>query len=226
MSRAVIVEAVRTPIGKRAGWLSGLHAAELLAKTQIGVLEKAGVDPAELEQIVGGCVTQAGEQGSNVTRNAWLSLGIRPEVACTTVDCQCGSGQQANNFVAGLIEIGAIDVGIACGVEAMSRVGLGANVMNGPGTSRPPEFPWDMPDQFGAAERIAEKRGITREDVDGLALRSQNHAKRAVKEGRFDREMLPVKAPAREPTMMRMGTFRSRDSATMTARARAPPPSP
>jgi acetyl-CoA C-acetyltransferase len=199
MSRAVIVEAVRTPIGKRAGWLSGLHAAELLAKTQIGVLEKAGVDPAELEQIVGGCVTQAGEQGSNVTRNAWLSLGIRPEVACTTVDCQCGSGQQANNFVAGLIEIGAIDVGIACGVEAMSRVGLGANVMNGPGTSRPPEFPWDMPDQFGAAERIAEKRGITREDVDGLALRSQNHAKRAVGEGRFDREMLPVKAPAMGP---------------------------
>ena len=114
MSKAVIVEAVRTPIGKRAGWLSGLHAAEVLAKTQIGVLEKAGVDPAQLEQIVGGCVTQAGEQGSNVTRNAWLSLGIRPEVACTTVDCQCGSGQQANNFVAGLIEIGAVDVGIAC----------------------------------------------------------------------------------------------------------------
>ena len=199
MSKAVIVEAVRTPIGKRAGWLSGLHAAEVLAKTQIGVLEKAGVDPAQLEQIVGGCVTQAGEQGSNVTRNAWLSLGIRPEVACTTVDCQCGSGQQANNFVAGLIEIGAIDVGIACGVEAMSRVGLGANVMNGPGTSRPPEFPWDMPDQFGAAERIAEKRGITREDVDGLALRSQNNAKRAVSEGRFDREILPVEAPAMGP---------------------------
>ncbi len=195
MSNAVIVEAVRTPIGKRAGWLSGLHAAEVLARTQIGVLEKAGVDPAELEQVVGGCVTQAGEQGSNVTRNAWLSLGIRPEVACTTVDCQCGSGQQANNFVAGLIEMGAIDVGIACGVEAMSRVGLGANVMNGPGTSRPPEFPWDMPDQFGAAERIAEKRGITREDVDGLALKSQMNAKRAALEGRFDREILPVEAP-------------------------------
>jgi acetyl-CoA C-acetyltransferase len=195
MSRAVIVEAVRTPIGKRAGWLSGLHAAEVLAKTQIGVLEKAGVEPAELEQIVGGCVTQAGEQGSNITRNAWLSLGIRPEVACTTVDCQCGSGQQANNFVAGLIEIGAIDVGIGCGVEAMSRVGLGANVMNGPGTSKPPDFPWDMPDQFGAAERIAEKRGITREEVDALALRSQNNAKRAVAEARFEREILPVEAP-------------------------------
>ena len=164
MANAVIVEAIRTPIGKRAGWLSGLHAAELLAKAQIGVLEKAVLfEPKELEQIVGGCVTQAGEQGSNITRNAWLSLGHTPEVACTTIDCQCGSGQQANNFVAGLIAVGAIDVGIACGVEAMSRVGLGANVMNGPGTSRPPDFPWDMPDQFGAAERIAEKRGISRE---------------------------------------------------------------
>jgi acetyl-CoA C-acetyltransferase len=199
MANAVIVEAIRTPIGKRAGWLSGLHAAELLAKAQIGVLEKAGVEPKELEQIVGGCVTQAGEQGSNITRNAWLSLGHTPEVACTTIDCQCGSGQQANNFVAGLIAVGAIDVGIACGVEAMSRVGLGANVMNGPGTSRPPDFPWDMPDQFGAAERIAEKRGISREDVDAFALSSQKKALRAVAEGRFDREIVPATAPVMGP---------------------------
>ncbi|MEE2674958.1 MAG: steroid 3-ketoacyl-CoA thiolase [Myxococcota bacterium] len=202
-NKAVIVEATRTPIGKRNGWLSGLHAAEILAQAQIGVLEKAGVEPAELEQIVGGCVTQAGEQGSNVTRNAWLSLGHTPEVACTTVDCQCGSGQQANNFVAGLIEIGSIDVGIGCGVEAMSRVGLGANVMNGPGSSRPPHFTWDMPDQFGAAERIADKRGITREDVDALGLASQQGAARALAEDRFEREILPVTAPVvgpEEPT--------------------------
>ena len=120
-NKPVIVEATRTPIGKRNGWLSGLHAAEILAQAQIGVLEKAGVEPKDLEQIVGGCVTQAGEQGSNVTRNAWLSLGHTPEVACTTVDCQCGSGQQANNFVAGLIEIGAIDVGIGCGVVELAQ---------------------------------------------------------------------------------------------------------
>jgi len=195
MSNAVIVEATRTPIGKRAGALSGLHPAKILARAQLGVLEKAGVDPSALEQIVGGCVTQAGEQGSNVTRNAWLSLGHHPEVACTTVDCQCGSGQQANNFIAGLIGIGSIDVGIACGVEAMSRVGLGMNVMNGPGTSKTDDFPWDMPDQFGAAERIAQKRGIKREDVDAFGLASQTKANRAVEEKRFDREILPIEAP-------------------------------
>ena len=200
MRRAVIVEAVRTPIGKRNGALAGLHPAELLAAAQIAVVKRAGINPGEVEQIVGGCVTQAGEQGSNVTRNAWLSAGLPFEVAATTVDCQCGSSQQANHLIAGLIETGAIDVGIACGVEAMSRVGLGANVINGPGTSKPANFPWDMPDQFGAAERIAKRRGITREDVDGLGLASQRNAARAVAERRFEREIAPVEVPVVGPS--------------------------
>ena len=191
MAMPVIVEAVRTPIGKRNGWLSGLHAAELLAAAQVELVKRAGIDPLEIEQVVGGCVTQAGEQGSNITRNAWLSSGLPYEVACTTVDCQCGSSQQANHFVAGLVSAGAVDVGIACGIEAMSRVGLGANVYNGPGTSKPPHFPWDMPDQFGAAERIAQRRGITRDDTDAWGLASQQKAARAVAEGRFDREIAP-----------------------------------
>jgi acetyl-CoA C-acetyltransferase len=195
MANPVIVEAVRTPIGKRNGALSGLHAAEILAVPQIEVVKRAGIEPQSVEQIVGGCVTQAGEQASNVTRNAWLSAGLPYEVAATTVDCQCGSSQQANHFVNNLIAVGAIDVGIACGIEAMSRVGLGANVFNGPGRSRPDKFPWDMPDQFGAAERIAQRRGITREDVDGLGLVSHQKALRAVAEGRFDREIVPVEAP-------------------------------
>jgi len=199
MSRAVIVEAVRSPIGKRNGALAGLHPAELLAAVQIAVVKRAGINPGEVEQIIGGCVTQAGEQGSNVTRNAWLSAGLPFEVAATTVDCQCGSAQQANHLIAGLIEAGAIDVGIACGIEAMSRVGLGANVMNGPGTSKPANFPWDMPDQFGAAERIAKRRGITRADVDGLGLASQQHAARAVAEQRFDREIAPIEVPVVGP---------------------------
>src|SRR5919106_3355250 len=148
MPTPVIVEAARTPIGKRNGWLSGLHAAELLAAAQVELVKRAGIEPLEIEQVVGGCVTQAGEQGSNITRNAWLSSGLPYEVACTTVDCQCGSSQQANHFVAGLIAAGAIDVGIACGIEAMSRVGLGANVLNGPGNPRPESWDGDSPDQF------------------------------------------------------------------------------
>jgi acetyl-CoA C-acetyltransferase len=199
MAEPVIVEAVRSPIGKRNGWLSGFHAAELLGNVQVELVKRAGVDPGDIEQIVGGCVTQAGEQASNVTRTAWLSQGLPYEVAATTVDCQCGSAQQANNFVANLISADAIDAGIACGVEAMSRVGLGANAFNGPGRSRPDDFPWDMPDQFGAAERIAQKYGITRDDVDWLGFESQRKAARAVAEGRFDREIAPLEAPVVGP---------------------------
>jgi acetyl-CoA C-acetyltransferase len=140
-------------------------------------------------------VTKAGEQGFNITRNAWLAAGLPYATAGTTVDCQCGSAQQANHFVQGLILADAADVAIACGVESMSRVPLGSEVINGPGSSRPDGFPWDMPSQFGAAERIAEKRGITRADVDTLGLRSQQNAARAVAEGRFERELLTVEAP-------------------------------
>jgi acetyl-CoA C-acetyltransferase len=195
MAQPVIVEAVRSPIGKRNGWMSGFHAAELLGNVQVELVKRAGVDPGDIEQVVGGCVTQAGEQASNVTRTAWLSQGLPYEVAATTVDCQCGSAQQANNFVANLISADAIDAGIACGVEAMSRVGLGANAFNGPGKSRPENFPWDMPDQFGAAERIAQKYGITRDDVDWLGFESQRKAAVAVAEGRFDREIVPLEVP-------------------------------
>ncbi|MBW2387029.1 MAG: steroid 3-ketoacyl-CoA thiolase [Deltaproteobacteria bacterium] len=195
MGNPVIVEAVRTPIGKRGGVMSTFHATELLSLSQKGVVEAADIDPREVGQVVAGCVTKAGEQSFNIGRNAWLAAGLPYEVAGTTVDCQCGSSQQANHFISNMILAGAIDVGIACGVEAMSRVPLGAEAMNGPGSSRPAEFPWDMPDQFTAAERIAEKRGIGREDVDALGLRSQNNAARAVAEARFDREILRVNAP-------------------------------
>jgi len=191
----VIVEAVRTPIGRRGGTMAGFHATELLALSQKGVIEKAGIEPGEVQQVVGGCVTKAGEQSFNIARNAWLSAGLPYETAGTTVDCQCGSAQQANHFVQGLILAGACDVAIGCGVESMSRVGLGAESMNGPGIPRGPEFPWDMPSQFGAAERIAQKRGITRDDVDAFGVASQMKAKRAWDEGRYDREVMTVEAP-------------------------------
>ncbi len=195
MPKAVIVEATRTPIGKRNGWLSGLHPAELLATVQVDVVRRAGVDPGEVDQIVAGCVTQAGEQASNVARNAWLSAGLPYQVAATTVDCQSGSAQQANHLVSSMIGVGAIEVGIACGIESMSRVGLGANVYGGPGVPRPAHFPWEMPDPFGAAERIAERRGLTRQDLDEFGFASQQKAAVAVTEGRFEREIVPVEAP-------------------------------
>ena len=127
MGNPVIVEATRSPIGKRNGLLSGLHATELLGGVQRALVNKAGIDAGDVEQLIGGCVTQFAEQSNNITRTAWLTAGLPEQVGATTVDCQCGSGQQANHLIAGLIAIGAIDVGIACGIEAMSRVGLGAN---------------------------------------------------------------------------------------------------
>src|SRR6266571_2815858 len=195
MAEPVIVEAVRTPIGKRNGWLSGLHPTEMLAAAQIEVVKRSGIEASDVEQVVGGCVTQAGEQGSNVTRNAWLGAGLPYETACTTVDCQCGSGQQANHFTSNLVTAGAIDIGIGCGVEAMSRVPLGANVINGPGTTRIDSFPYDMPSQFEAAERIAKRRGITRDDIEWFGLSSQQKAIKAWADGAFDREVLSVEAP-------------------------------
>lgn len=195
MPEAVIIEAVRTPIGRRGGGLSGLHPTKVLGPTLAEVIRRTGIDPAMVEQVVGGCVTQAGEQGANITRYTWLAQGLPHTTACTTVDCQCGSAQQANNFVAGLIETGAIDIGIACGVEMMSRVGLGANVLSGPGVPRPDDWEVDLPNQFVGAERIATDRGITRKDVDEIAVRSQANAIRAWDEGRFDREVFALDAP-------------------------------
>ena len=200
MREAVIVEALRTPIARGKmirGQLSAFHATQLLQKVQSGVVQKAGIDPGEVEQIIGGCVTQAGEQSGNVTRNAWLTRGDHYEVPGTSIDCQCGSGQHANHLVAALVKAGSIDVGIGCGIEQMSHVGLGANVINGPGFFQPEDWPWEGAplSQFEAAERIAKNRGVTREDVDELALRSQQRAKQARDEGRFKREIFPIEAP-------------------------------
>ena len=191
MGNPVIVEAARTAIGKRNGYFANLHATKLLGAAQVGVVERAGIDPAIVGQVVGGCVTQAGEQGSNVARNAWLQAKLPYTVAATTVDTQCGSSQQANHMIHNMIHAGVIDVGMACGVEHMSAVWLGAAVPQVDGVfvngrSKADDFPWDMPDQFGAAERIAQLRGITREDVDFLGLISQQKAIRATEEGRFD----------------------------------------
>ena len=199
MREAVIVEALRTPIGKGKmgrGGLSGIHPAKLLGTGQQAVVERAGIEPKDVEQVIAGCVTQAGEQAGNIARHAWLSRGDGWHTGGTTVDTQCGSGQQANHLIRALVAAGSIDVGIAGGVEVMSHVGLGANVIHGPGFFLPEGYPWDQcPSQFDAAERIAKNRGITREDVDRLGLESQQKASRARAEGRFKDEILPIEAP-------------------------------
>jgi acetyl-CoA C-acetyltransferase len=199
MREAVIVEALRTPIAKGKlgrGGLSGIHPAKLLGTVQQAVVERAGIEPRDVEQVIAGCVTQAGEQAGNIARHAWLSRGNGWHTGGTTVDAQCGSGQQANHLVRALVAAGSIDVGIAGGVEVMSHVGLGANVIHGPGFFLPEGYPWDQcPSQFDAAERIANNRGITREDVDRLGLESQRKAAKARAEGRFKDEILPIEAP-------------------------------
>jgi acetyl-CoA C-acetyltransferase len=206
MGNPVIVEATRSPIGKRNGWLSGLHATDLLGATQKALVEKAGIDAGDVEQLIGGCVTQYAEQSNNITRTAWLTAGLPEQGGATTVDCQCGSGQQANHLIAGLIAAGAIDIGIACGIEAMSRVGLGANA--GPDRNwRAESWDIDLPDQFTAAERIAKRRGITREDLDHWGFESQRKAKQAWAENRFEREISGIEAPVlddqKQPTSER-----------------------
>jgi acetyl-CoA C-acetyltransferase len=192
---AVIVEAVRTPIGKRGGALAGMHAAEILGAAQTALVDRAGLPAGAVDQVAGGCVTQAGEQSNNITRTAWLHAGLPYQAGCLTLDAQCGSAQQAAHLVAGLIAAGAIDVGIACGVEAMSRVPLRAAVGTDAGLPRPSSWDIDLPNQFVAAERIAQRRGLSRAEVDQFGLRSQTSARLAWSQGRFDREIVPVKAP-------------------------------
>ncbi len=195
MGSPVIVDAVRTPIGKRGGWLSGLHAAEILGAAQQAIIDRSGLDPHAVEQVIGGCVTQAGEQSNNITRTAWLHAGLPWQTGATTIDCQCGSAQQATHLIAGQIATGSIDVGISCGIEAMSRVPLRAAVGENAGMPRPDSWAIDMPNQFLAAERIATRRGLTRGDVEALGFSSQTRARQAWDEGRFDREVVTVQTP-------------------------------
>ncbi|MCC3779111.1 steroid 3-ketoacyl-CoA thiolase [Streptomyces sp. UNOB3_S3] len=194
----VIVEAVRTPIGKRGGALANLHPAYLLGETYREVLARTGIQPDCVEQIVGGTVTHAGEQSMNPARTAWLAMGLPYETAATTVDAQCGSSQQANHLVANMIASGVIDIGIGCGVEAMSRVPLGSGSKHGPGRPFPDEWNVDLPNQFEAAERIARRRGLTRDRVDALGLLTQERAARAWAEERFKRETFAVQVPTTE----------------------------
>lgn len=192
MANAVIVDACRTAFGKRGGWLSGHHPTRLLGYAQVGVLERNGLQPTDIDQLIGGCVTQAGEQAGNVTRNAWLAAGLPWEIAATTIDAQCSSGQQSAHLIAGLIAAGAIDAGMATGVEVMSRIPLMSNFPGPTGKPKPEGWELDMPNQFIGSDRIARDKGITRQDLDEWGLRSQQLAKQAWDNGWLDRQIVPV----------------------------------
>ncbi len=199
MPEVVIVEAVRTPVGRRGGGLSSVHPAELLSIAQKAVIDRSGIDPAEVGQVVGGCVSQVGEQSFNVARTAWLAAGLPLSVAATTVDTQCGSSQQATNLATGLVAGGVVDVAVACGVEVMSRIPIGSNSGRklGLGVPIPKTYfgRYEMTSQFEGAERIADKWGITRDDADRFGLASQQRAARAWAEGRFDGQIVEIDAP-------------------------------
>jgi len=190
----VIVEAVRTPMGRRAGVLSGIHPNNLGALVLNEVVRRAGIESSLVEDVVFGCVDQVGEQGANVARNVLLTADFPYETPATTVDRQCGSSQQAIHFAANLIQAGTCDITIGGGVESMSRVPLGATIMQGPGAPFQPELlsKYELTPQGISAEEIALKWGIGRQEADEFALESQEKAKRARDEGRFDREILPV----------------------------------
>ncbi len=194
----VIVEAVRTPIGRghpEKGYYRNVHPNELLGAAFVEVLRRAGVDGGEVEDVITGCVQQYGEQSTNIGRNAWLQAGLPIETPATTVDRQCGSAQQAVNFGAALIASGVHDVVIGGGVEHMGRIPLsvGLKLSEDLGSPFPPALleRYDIVHQGLSAELIAERWGVSRRDSDEIALRSQQRAARATAEGRFEREMIP-----------------------------------
>ncbi|HEV3187347.1 MAG TPA: steroid 3-ketoacyl-CoA thiolase [Acidimicrobiales bacterium] len=198
----VIVEAVRTPIGKRGGGMAGFHSADLLGIAQSEALIRAKADPKSVDQVIGGCISQVGQQAFNVTRTAWLTAGLPESTAATTVDSQCGSSQQANTFAHGLLAASLVDVAMACGVEVMSRVPLGSGLSSGVGKGVPKSYfsKYEYTNQFEAAERIAEAWGLTRGDTDTLGVESQARAARAWAEGRFDTQVVGLDAPDADDT--------------------------
>jgi acetyl-CoA acyltransferase len=197
MREAVILEAVRTPVGRKNGSLSGWHPVDLLAEVLKASVERTGIDPALVDDHITGCVSQTGEQGINIGRNGWLAAGFPEEVPSTTIDRQCGSSQQAAHFAAQGVLAGVYDLVVASGIEHMSRVPMGVTASQGPG------FPFSqrlmdryeggLVPQGVSAEIIAERWGLSRERLDDFSARSHELAHGATEEGRFQREILPIK---------------------------------
>src|SRR5258706_11313592 len=193
MREVVIVEAVRTGIGRRNGRLKEIHPVVLGSLVLKEIVNRAGIKREQVEDVVFGCVSQAGEQWLNVARNAWLTAGFPVTTPATTVDRQCGSSQQAVHFAANLIQSGVCDITIAGGVESMSRVPMGSSAIS-PGRPFPPELMGlsDLVPQGISAELMARKYGISRRQMDEFGVRSHHLAAKAAEEGRFSSQLLPI----------------------------------
>ncbi len=199
MTTAVIVDAIRTPLGKRNGKLQNWHPVDLAAETLKALISRTGIDPAVIDDVIMGCVMQVGEQGVNIGRNAVLAAGWPDTIPGTTIDRQCGSSQQAAHFAAQGVIAGAYDVVVAAGVEVMTRVPMGSSMADGkfgfpfgPAVAARYESEGGLVGQGISAELIADKWGISRDDMDAFGVRSQEYAARATREGRFQAEILPV----------------------------------
>jgi acetyl-CoA C-acetyltransferase len=196
MEQVLVVDAVRTPVGRRNGALAGVHPAVLLGRVLTELLARTGVEGGQVQQVIAGCVSQVGEQSYNVGRTAWLAAGLPEQVGVSTVDAQCGSSQQAFTLASGLIAGGLADVVIACGVESMSRIPIGSNYKKelGLGRAVPHEYleRYQFLNQFQAAEAIAKKWDTSRERADEFGLLSQQRAAAAWTDNRFGGQIVPV----------------------------------
>ncbi len=205
---AVVVDVVRTPIGKRKGVLAGWHPTDLLAHVFRALLDRTGVDPVAVDDVIGGCVSQVGEQGCNVTRNAWVAAGLPQDVPATSVDRQCGSSQQALHFAAQGVLAGSYDLAIACGVESMTRVPMASNATGGTGPFSPDFMAacdGQLKTQFEVAQILATRFEIGREEMDAYALESHRRAAEAADSGHTAREIVAV--PAKDAEGRESGTM-------------------
>ena len=210
MNNVVIVDAARSPVGKKNGSLGGAHPTDVLGQVMMKMLERNKMQSGQVDQVVGGCINKVAAQGMNVIRTAWLAHGGAIETPCITIDSQCGSSQQSSTLAHSILASGHAEVVMACGVENMTRLPIGSDsVGKDPKMGKPVSKSYfeqhEFTSQFEGAERVAEKYQITRQDTDGFGLESQARAKTAIEEGYFDTQIIPVEAPVMDENFEKTG---------------------
>ena len=210
MNNVVIIDAARSPVGKKNGSLGGAHPTDVLGQVMMKMLERNGIPSGQVDQVVGGCINKVAAQGMNVIRTAWLAHGGAIETPCITIDSQCGSSQQSSTLAHSILASGHAEVVMACGVENMTRLPIGSDsVGKDPKMGKPVSKSYfeqhEFTSQFEGAERVAEKYQITRQDTDGFGLESQARAKTAIEEGYFDTQIIPVEAPVMDENFEKTG---------------------